>query len=150
MTRTDRAGEGQRHGHEEARHREVPQELDAERSDLGIGEPEGGQEEAGNGEEEDAEDGRQTETDPGGALTFKPAKLTAKAGKVTIDMTDPSSSGLQHGIAVEGNGVDKDGPIVTPGKVSTLTVSLKPGKYEFYCPFDSHKQQGMTGTLTVK
>jgi len=88
--------------------------------------------------------------DPGGALAFKTTKLTAKAGKVTIDMTNPSTSGLQHGIAVEGNGVDKDGPIVASGKVSTLTVNLKPGKYEYYCPFDSHKQQGMTGTLTVK
>ena len=53
-------------------------------------------------------------------------------------------------VAVEGNGVDQDGPIVQPGGTSTLSVNLKPGKYEFYCPFDSHKQQGMTGTLTVK
>jgi uncharacterized cupredoxin-like copper-binding protein len=39
---------------------------------------------------------------------------------------------------------------VQPGKTSTLTVNLKPGKYEYYCPFDSHKAAGMTGTLTVK
>jgi uncharacterized cupredoxin-like copper-binding protein len=31
-----------------------------------------------------------------------------------------------------------------------VTVDLKPGKYEFYCPVDSHKQAGMTGTLTVQ
>jgi uncharacterized cupredoxin-like copper-binding protein len=29
-------------------------------------------------------------------------------------------------------------------------VNLKPGTYEFYCPVDSHKAQGMKGTLTVK
>jgi uncharacterized cupredoxin-like copper-binding protein len=57
---------------------------------------------------------------------------------------------MQHGIAVEGTGVDKDGSIVGPGKTSTVTVTLKPGKYQFYCPFDGHKAGGMTGTLTVK
>jgi uncharacterized cupredoxin-like copper-binding protein len=88
--------------------------------------------------------------DPSGALKFSTATLKAKAGSVTLAMSNPSSSGIQHGIAVEGNGVDKDGPIVGPGKTSTLKVSLKPGKYEYYCPFDGHKAQGMTGTLTVK
>jgi plastocyanin len=97
--------------------------------------------------------GGQTEklsADPNGALKFTQTSLAAKSGTVTIQMTNPSSSGVEHGIAVEGNGVDQDGPIVQPGGTSTLTVNLKPGKYEFYCPFDSHKQQGMTGTLTVK
>jgi uncharacterized cupredoxin-like copper-binding protein len=88
--------------------------------------------------------------DPNGALKFTQTSLNAKEGKVTLQMSNPSSSGIQHGIAVEGNGVDQDGPIVQPGGTSTLSVNLKPGKYEFYCPFDSHKQQGMTGTLTVK
>jgi uncharacterized cupredoxin-like copper-binding protein len=87
--------------------------------------------------------------DPNGAIAFNKTSATAKTGKVTFVMKNPSSSGLQHGIAVEGNGVDKDGPIVSPGKTSTLAVSLKPGKYEFYCPFDNHKNMGMKGTLTV-
>ncbi len=89
--------------------------------------------------------------DPNGGLTFDETQLTANAGTVTLTMANPSSSGLEHGIAVEGNGVDQDGQIVQPGGTSTVTVSnLKAGKYEFYCPFDSHKQEGMTGTLTVK
>ena len=87
--------------------------------------------------------------DKEGGLYFEPKKLTGKSGSVQLVMHNPSSSGSQHGIAVEGNGVDKDGPVVAPGKASTLTVTLKPGKYEFYCPFDSHKQKGMKGTLTV-
>ena len=87
--------------------------------------------------------------DPNGALKFTQTSLTASAGKVTVQMTNPSTSGVQHGIAVEGHGVDQDGPIVQPGATSPDTVTLKPGTYKYYCPFDSHKQQGMTGTLTV-
>ena len=87
---------------------------------------------------------------PSGKLAFSPMKLSAKAGKVTLVMKNPSSSGLEHGVAVEGHGVDKDGKIVGPGGTSTVTVKLKKGKYEFYCPFDSHKAEGMTGTLTVR
>jgi uncharacterized cupredoxin-like copper-binding protein len=65
-------------------------------------------------------------------------------------MVNPKSSGLKHGIAVEGHGVDKDGKIVTSGHTTSVTVTLsKAGKYEFYCPFDHHKQQGMKGTLTI-
>jgi uncharacterized cupredoxin-like copper-binding protein len=88
--------------------------------------------------------------DPNGALKFTQTSLSAKSGSVTIDMNNPSSSGIEHGIAIEGNGVDQDGNIVQPGNTATVTANLKPGKYTFYCPFDSHKQQGMTGTLTVK
>ena len=52
-------------------------------------------------------------------------------------MDNPSP--VPHGIAVEGNGVDKDGKTVSMGGKSTVTVSLKPGKYEFYCPVPGHK-----------
>jgi uncharacterized cupredoxin-like copper-binding protein len=51
---------------------------------------------------------------------------------------------------VEGNGVDKDGPTADAGATSSVTVDLKAGKYEFYCPVDGHEQAGMKGTLTVK
>jgi plastocyanin len=80
-------------------------------------------------------------------LKFDKSSLTAKAGSVTITMDNPSS--LPHAIAVEGNGVDKDGETVQKGGKSTITVDLKPGKYEFYCPVDGHKAAGMEGTLTV-
>ena len=69
---------------------------------------------------------------------------------VTLVMHNPSTSGLSHGIAVEGKHGDKDGKIVTPGKNSVLTVRLKPGRYEFYCPVPGDKAAGMRGTLVVK
>jgi uncharacterized cupredoxin-like copper-binding protein len=63
-------------------------------------------------------------------------------------MDNPSS--LPHAVAIEGNGVDEDGNTVQKGGTSTVSADLKPGKYEFYCPVDGHKQAGMVGDLTVK
>jgi plastocyanin len=86
--------------------------------------------------------------DPGGALKFDKSSLSAKSGNVTLTMANPSS--IPHGIAVEGNGVDKTGSVVNTGGKSTVTASLKPGTYTFYCPVPGHRQAGMEGKLTVK
>jgi len=89
--------------------------------------------------------------DPGGQLRFTKTKLTAaKPGRVTLVMFNPSSAGMEHGIAIDGNGVDRDGPIVAAGKTSRVTADLKKGTYTYYCPVPGHRQAGMTGTLTVK
>ena len=81
------------------------------------------------------------------ALKFDKTTLTAKAGKVTLSMANPA--GIPHAIAVEGNGVDKDGKTAQKGGTSTVTATLKPGKYVYYCPVPGHKAAGMKGTLTV-
>jgi uncharacterized cupredoxin-like copper-binding protein len=91
----------------------------------------------------------QLSADPSGQLKFDKTSLSAKAGKVTLDMANPSS--VPHAIGVKGNGVDKKGPTAqSQGSSSKITVDLKPGTYEFYCPVDGHEQAGMKGTLTVK
>lgn len=88
--------------------------------------------------------------DPSGQLRFTPSKLTApKAGTITLNMTNPASAGGEHGVAIEGNGVDEEGRVVAPGATSTVTADLEPGTYTFYCPVPGHRQAGMTGTLTV-
>lgn len=84
-----------------------------------------------------------------GSLMFDKTSLNAKAGTVTVDMKNPASSGIPHAIAIEGNGVDKDGKTVQPGCTSTVTLKLKPGTYSFYCPVPGHKDAGMKGTLVV-
>jgi uncharacterized cupredoxin-like copper-binding protein len=88
--------------------------------------------------------------DPGGALKFDKTTLTATAGTVTVMMKNPSTSGVPHAIAVEGNGVDQDGETVQPGGTSTDTLTLTPGTYSFYCPVPGHEAAGMKGTLIVK
>ena len=84
--------------------------------------------------------------DPGGALKFDTTTLSAKAGKVTVVMDNQSQT--PHAVEVEGGGVEKKTQTVTGGSAK-VTVDLKPGKYEFYCPVDGHKAAGMKGTLTV-
>jgi plastocyanin len=81
------------------------------------------------------------------ALKFDKTSLTAPAGKVTIQMSNPSM--LSHNVAIEGNGLDTAGQIVGNGGTSTVTANLKAGTYKFFCAVDGHRQAGMQGTLTV-
>ena len=86
--------------------------------------------------------------DPGGASKFDKTSLTAKAGKVTIAMDNPS--GIPHAVEIEGNGVEVEGETVGMGGVSKASGELKAGKYEFYCPVDGHKKLGMKGAVTLR
>ena len=82
-------------------------------------------------------------------LGFTKRALTARAGTVTITLANSARDEYPHGIAIEGNGVDKDGAIVRPGNTTSVTLKLKPGRYTFYCPVHEHEHYGMKGTLTV-
>ena len=86
--------------------------------------------------------------DPGGALKFDKSTLSAKAGKVTIVLDNPSS--LPHAVEVEGNGVEEETDTIGQDETAKVTVDLKAGEYEYYCPVDGHKAAGMEGTLTVQ
>jgi uncharacterized cupredoxin-like copper-binding protein len=85
-----------------------------------------------------------------GALKYNKKTLTARRGKATIVLTNPSSSGLKHGIEVEGHGIEKRAKNVGPGHKTSVTVRLKKGTYAFYCPVDGHKAAGMKGKIVVK
>ena len=65
-------------------------------------------------------------------LKFDKKTATAKAGTVTMTMSNPQGGQVPHAIAVEGNGVDKDGKTVQKGATSTVTATLKAGKYRFF------------------
>jgi plastocyanin len=84
--------------------------------------------------------------DPGGAISWDKSKLSAKAGNVTLKIVNKSE--IPHAIEVEGNGVEEETKTVTGGSAK-VTVDLKPGTYEYYCPVGQHKQT-MKGTLTVQ
>ncbi|MGH2822480.1 MAG: plastocyanin/azurin family copper-binding protein, partial [Thermoleophilaceae bacterium] len=89
----------------------------------------------------------QLAADPSGALAFDKKSLSAKPGKVTIDLTNESQ--VPHAVEVEGNGVEEETETITTSSAK-LSVDLEAGEYEFYCPVGNHKQAGMVGTLAVR
>jgi plastocyanin len=108
---------------------------------------------AGGGSNQEASGGGGTtlriSADPGGALKFDKSSLTAKAGKVTIVMKNPSSATAPHAVEIEGQGVEEESEVVEAGGTARVTADLEPGEYELYCPVGNHADEGMEGTLTV-
>ena len=82
------------------------------------------------------------------ALKFDKTELTAKAGKVTITMDNPSD--IPHNVEIEGNGVEAEGETVGKGEKSVATADLNAGTYDFYCAVGNHRGAGMEGKLTVE
>jgi plastocyanin len=87
------------------------------------------------------------EADRSGQLAYNTKQLHATAGTVTITMTNMSP--LEHNVTVEqGTKVLGATPTFVGGSKS-LTLSLKPGVYTFFCSVPGHRQAGMEGKLTV-
>jgi plastocyanin len=84
---------------------------------------------------------------PGGQLSYNTKQLAAKAGKVTITMTNMSP--LEHNVTVAKGSTVLGATPTFQGGTKTLTLNLKPGTYTFYCSVPGHRQAGMEGTLTV-
>jgi uncharacterized cupredoxin-like copper-binding protein len=84
---------------------------------------------------------------PSGQLSFETKQLSAKAGKVTITLTNASP--LEHNVTIaQGSTVLGATPTFAGGS-KALTLTLKPGTYTFYCSVPGHRQAGMEGTLSV-
>jgi plastocyanin len=86
---------------------------------------------------------------PSGQLAYDKKTLSAKAGKVTITMTNMSSLG--HNITIQ-QGTNGSVLGATPtfmGGTKSVTVNLKAGTYTFFCSVPGHRAGGMVGTLTV-
>jgi len=82
-----------------------------------------------------------------GSLKFDKTELEGKAGTVTINFDNPSTT--PHAVAIEGSGVEEASDTVTSSKTS-VTADLKAGSYTFYCPVGNHRAEGMEGKLTIK
>jgi mono/diheme cytochrome c family protein len=83
-----------------------------------------------------------------GALYYVFADATAPAGPLKIESRNDSP--VEHDIAIEGNGVDEKGEVVSNGGVSEIDTNLQAGEYTFYCSVEGHRAGGMEGTLTVE
>lgn len=82
------------------------------------------------------------------ALAYNKKTLKAHAGKITIVMTNPSAV-FQHDVAIKLNGKVHKSKLAGRNQTVKLTLTLKPGKYTFYCTVPGHAAAGMKGTLVV-
>ena len=73
---------------------------------------------------------------------------TLKPGAYTFRVKNTGS--VTHALTVNGPGVqDKSTGDISPGSSATVTVTLKTGSYEVYCPVGNHKMEGMDETVKV-
>ena len=81
-------------------------------------------------------------------LAYQFADAKAPAGSVQVTSENPQST--PHDIAIDGNGVNDKGEVVTSGGTSEFTADLEPGEYSFFCSVEGHRAGGMEGKLTVE
>jgi plastocyanin len=74
---------------------------------------------------------------------------TVQAGTVTFEVSNTGQ--MTHAFYVKGNGIDKGTREIPARQAGSLTLTLKPGTYEVFCPMseESHKQAGMSRKLVV-
>lgn len=70
-------------------------------------------------------------------------------GRVVFEITNAGT--IPHAFEIEGRGVQKRIPPLSPGASATLALTLKPGRYEAYCPVGegSHEMLGMRQAFDV-
>ena len=88
--------------------------------------------------------------DPNGDLAYTTNTATATAGRITVSMTN--MSGEPHNVAIQKG---TNGPVLAAtadasSGTSSITLTLKPGTYTFFCQVPGHRASGMYGTLTVR
>lgn len=82
------------------------------------------------------------------ALAYDTTELSAAAGEITVDFTNPSA--IPHDFAVERDGEVLDKTEVIAESEESVTLELEPGTYTFLCTVPGHAAAGMEGTLTVE
>jgi plastocyanin len=81
-------------------------------------------------------------------LAYDQSSLETGSGSVTIDFTNPSTTG--HDVRIEDeSGEDIGGTDVIADDSTTATVELEPGSYTFFCSVPGHREAGMEGSLTA-
>ena len=82
----------------------------------------------------------------GGNFFFDPKNADAPAG---VDAIKLESEGGLHTLVFAGGKVPGFKLQAASGKSDELKVTLKSGKYTFYCDIPGHRAAGMEGTITV-
>ena len=75
---------------------------------------------------------------------FKLSKTSVAHGKVTFKIRNAGH--LKHDFKIAG----KKSKMLNPGRSTSLTVTLRRGRYSYVCTVAGHAAAGMKGRLTVK
>ena len=81
-------------------------------------------------------------------FAIDPENPTVPAGTVTFAISNEGDA--PHNVEIEGNGIEEVSETFEAGAGGEFTVELEPGRYDFYCAVDGHKELGMDGELTVE
>ena len=82
------------------------------------------------------------------AIAYDKTELSAKAGEVTIDFTNPAA--LEHDVAIEKDGEELAKTETFAEGEESVSATLEAGEYTFLCTVPGHAEAGMEGTLTVE
>lgn len=148
--------------HKEAEFEQAGEKFEAEGEDAAAGEAEQeAEDKAAAPSDEQAKGGAEpkgeTASGPGGTiplaadvseLAYDKPSISSKAGKVTIDFTNPSA--LEHDVAIEGDGKEIAGSELIAESKTSVSTELAAGTYTFFCTVPGHREAGMEGELTVK
>jgi hypothetical protein len=86
---------------------------------------------------------------PTGLLAYNTKALVSTSSHVTINFMNKSP--LMHNVTIANAAGKVLGATPTfAGGSKTLSLSLPPGTYTFYCSVPGHEAAGMKGTLTVR
>ncbi len=87
-----------------------------------------------------------TATEDDFSISLDQEELTA--GEYEIEVVN--DGGASHDLIIEQDGEDVAGTdIIAAGESATLTVTLEPGEYVFYCSVANHRGMGMEIAVTV-
>ena len=76
------------------------------------------------------------------------SKSSVAAGAVNFLVRNAGH--ITHALTIDGPGVEDDTTkSLSPGQSAKLTVTMKAGKYDVYCPVGNHKMEGMDTSVSV-
>src|SRR5687767_14299179 len=79
-------------------------------------------------------------TASGTTLAYSKKTLSAPRGAVKLVLTNRSAT-LKHSVALKGNGIRvRKGKAVGRNKVSSVTATLGPGRYTYFCTVGDHEE----------
>ena len=84
---------------------------------------------------------------PVSGLRYDQKTVRAHAGRIKVVFLNRSA--LKHNVNVESGEHEKGKTATVTRATTTMILTLKAGKYNFYCSVPGHEDAGMHGTLIV-